>query len=230
MGKGADYQAVFSERRDLALHWEIEQRLLDEIVTRRFGGGPFRYLDFACGTGRILAHVERRAGEATGVDLSPTMLQVARQRVQRARIVEGDLTRDDLLGDARFDLITCFRFFPNAQPALRAQVMERLVAHLAPQGLLVFNNHQNHRGLRRRLVRAVGRDPGHEMRTDEVDTLVRGAGLRVLRRHGVGLLPLSHRMIVAPVPILARVEHGVADTPVAVRWATSILYECVHAS
>lgn len=202
--------------------------MLDEIVARRFGGGPFRALDFACGTGRILSYLEDRAREATGVDVSPTMLAVARRRVRTARIIEGDLTREDLLGDARFDLITCFRFFPNAQPELRAEVMDRLVAHLAPHGLLVFNNHQNHRGLRRRLVRAVGKDPGHEMRTDEVDALVHGAGLRVLRRHGVGLLPLTHRMIVLPVPLLARVEHRLAGSPVARRWATSILYECVH--
>ena len=45
----------------------------------------------------------------------------------RATLVEGDLTREPLLGERRFDLVTAFRFFPNAEPALRRDVMAALV-------------------------------------------------------------------------------------------------------
>lgn len=224
--KGQDYQDIFVERRDLAMAWAVERRLLDELVLRRFGDRPFRYLDFACGTGRILAHMERHATESVGVDVSRSMIACARPWLERATVIRGDLTRDPVLGDRRFDLITAFRFFPNAEPELRHEAMAALVRHLAPGGVIVFNNHQNSVALRRRLLRVAGRDPGHEMRPAEVGELLDGVGLEVQAVHGVGLLPFSHRFMPLPVGLLTDLEHRLADTPLSRRLATSLLFEC----
>ncbi len=60
---------------------------------------------------------------ATGIDVSASMLAVARQSAPSAEIVEGDPTREDLLSERHFDLITAFRSFPNAEDPLREAAM-----------------------------------------------------------------------------------------------------------
>ena len=112
--KGWGYHTTFSSLRYRATIWRLEQRLLFEIVRDNFPTEPPRYLDFACGTGRILGHLAPYCESALGVDVSASMLDVARRKVKRAEIIEADLTRDDRLCGQEFDLITAFRFFPNA--------------------------------------------------------------------------------------------------------------------
>jgi len=76
-------------------------------------GDHLRLLDLACGTGAQLLALapEMERLEATGIDLSPEMLEVGRIRLgraglaNRARLLEGDATRLDF-PDASFDAVT----------------------------------------------------------------------------------------------------------------------------
>jgi ubiquinone/menaquinone biosynthesis C-methylase UbiE len=67
---------------------------------------PGRALDAACGTGRHAAHLAERGHDVTGVDGSPEMLQLARERVPRARFLDGDL-RGLPVDDGDMDLAVC---------------------------------------------------------------------------------------------------------------------------
>jgi SAM-dependent methyltransferase len=67
---------------------------------------PGRGLDAACGTGRHAAHLAQRGHDVTGVDGSPEMLGLARERVPDARFLDGDL-RDLPVEDGEFDLAVC---------------------------------------------------------------------------------------------------------------------------
>jgi ubiquinone/menaquinone biosynthesis C-methylase UbiE len=59
---------------------EVEAALLAAI-----GPGPFRsFLDLGTGTGRVLSLMAERAQRCIGVDLSPSMLAVARSNIERA--------------------------------------------------------------------------------------------------------------------------------------------------
>jgi SAM-dependent methyltransferase len=53
-------------------------------------------LDIGCGTGAVLCHLAPRAGEATGVDISPAMRVVARTRVREAGISNATVRQGDL--------------------------------------------------------------------------------------------------------------------------------------
>jgi len=121
----------------------IEGRLLNSVVDRYFPSRPFSYLDFACGTGRVMARIAPRAATAVGVDVSKAMLDRARDRVPRATLVLGDIAAEPSLLDRRFDLITSFRFLVNAQPDMRRDTLRRLGEVLLPDGLLVCNVHAN---------------------------------------------------------------------------------------
>jgi SAM-dependent methyltransferase len=65
-----------------------------------------RALDAACGTGRHAAHLAERGHEVTGVDGSPEMLELARERLPDVRLLEGDLHALPV-DDGEFDLALC---------------------------------------------------------------------------------------------------------------------------
>jgi demethylmenaquinone methyltransferase/2-methoxy-6-polyprenyl-1,4-benzoquinol methylase len=77
-------------------------------LAARAGGG--RWIDMCTGTGETAAYLSRSAGPETGIyalDLSPSMMAVARERPEseRIRFVAGD-TKDLPFPDGSFDLIT----------------------------------------------------------------------------------------------------------------------------
>ena len=85
--------------------WEAHH--VREIVQQLFPDRVPRYLDFACGTGRILDVLAPLARDVTGLDIAASMLAEAARLVPRARLVQGDLTRDPL-GLGPFELVSTF--------------------------------------------------------------------------------------------------------------------------
>ena len=51
------------------------------------------------------------------------MLALARERCPHAKVILGDVTTTPGLAPGPFDLITAFRFFLNAEPTLRNEVL-----------------------------------------------------------------------------------------------------------
>jgi SAM-dependent methyltransferase len=102
--------------------------------------GRKRILDAACGNGRysrfLLRHADPDA-KLTTFDLSPKMLERARNRLKSERVTHAvaDLTRLPY-GDASFDAIVCgwvLEHLPDPRPGLR-----ELARVLAPGGRLLL--------------------------------------------------------------------------------------------
>ena len=198
-----DYDAkLFSPGSFDAALWEHEQRLVDRIVQHQVRSRA-SYLDFACGTGRVLCHVEQHFQTATGLDISDSMLTVARSRVRGATLVQGDATTDPtLLGSRRFDFITAFRFFLNAQPELREEAMAFLASSLRDEhSRLLFNVHGNRHSTRALLAAkaTLTREQFASMSVRESLDLAARHGLQIVEWYGIGsydksllrLMPLS---------------------------------------
>src|SRR6185437_4953180 len=80
---------------------------LIEAAFRRFGAKPVSLLDVGCGTGRHLIELARRGYRASGVDLSASMLDRAREAA--AKDLPADNQPELLCGDARdFDFQRTF--------------------------------------------------------------------------------------------------------------------------
>jgi len=79
-------------------------------VLEHFGLWPMKILDLACGEGTFAVAMANRGLRVTGVDLSPDMLEIARQRAAtegvRVKFLRQDMRSLSLRG--RFDLVTCW--------------------------------------------------------------------------------------------------------------------------
>jgi predicted TPR repeat methyltransferase len=209
--------------------WRLEQRVLDRVLSDHLESGKVALLDFACGTGRIMGHLLGRVGSVTGVDVSSSMMEIARKVAPGAELIEADLTQNDVLGERCFDLVTSFRFFPNAEPELRRSVMRALARHLSPRGVLVFNNHKNRNSLRRRISRFLGREVTRGTMTHaEVETLLAGAGLRILETIPLASLPISDKHLLLPISLLEPVERWLGGSPRLASVAQDIIYVCAR--
>ncbi len=190
--KGNAYDAMYLSDPWQRRLWQREQEILSHIIRRFYKGREVRLLDFACGTGRIASVLEGQVHTATGVDVSDSMLEVARSKLSRTRLIKANLTEENVLAGERFNLITAFRFFPNAEPELRESALGVLATLLSDDGYLVFNNHLNKQSMLYGWENVSAWRHGvagpHVMSNGECLDLLRSKGLEVVRKYPVGLL------------------------------------------
>ena len=104
---------------------------------------PASLLDLACGSGIFAAHMAAKGLRVTGLDISPMMLEIAREtaREQGAAVtwVQADMSQLNL-GES-FDCVTCF--FDSLNYLLKADELARafqaVSAHLKPGGFFIFD-------------------------------------------------------------------------------------------
>jgi ubiquinone/menaquinone biosynthesis C-methylase UbiE len=186
LSKGDQYDAQLATTPFDAYLSAWERRRLPAVLERFVPGGPRRYLDFACGTGRITEQVAPLARESVGVDISESMIAQARLKCPRTQFHVADLTQGDPdLG--QFDLVTSFRFFGNAQDELRDAALRAITRRLAPGGHLVINSHRNPRALYALLDRATGGNAGAmDLHHGKLEALMGRHGLRIVGRQPIG--------------------------------------------
>ena len=223
---GIAYEERFHKNPYRSMMWELEQEVLDGIPKEFYPSRSIRHLDFACGTGRILSHLKGQTAVSVGVDLSESMLEVARKRNSDAEIIKADITQEDVLGDRKFNLITAFRFFPNAQEILRYEVIKKLVEHLDDDGLLVFNNHLNTSSLLVFLSRLLMKKKRHGMARDEVDTLLKSVNMFVHRKYCLGIIPSTEKRLLLPRLLLAPLERLLSKVSFMSSLATNQIFVC----
>lgn len=212
-GKGDAYDRDYQTSIFLTYLWEKERKLLVDLICRerlRHGADePFGYLDFACGTARVLSALEGYASRAVGLDVSSEMLRAAQHKVSSAELVLGDFVEDPDIVRGKFHFVTAFRFFPNADPGLREKAAAYLSERTARGGLLVVNNHQNSTSLLCVLGRLVGkRWPWTPMRTRHLIDLLTGVGFELVGRRSYGVLPGTARRPYLPTWIHALVDEA----------------------
>jgi SAM-dependent methyltransferase len=131
----ADHIAPYKQRKDVDFWVEMAHE----------SGGPV--LEIGCGTGRVVLPIARAGIRITGLDLSPAMLSMCRQKLlheplsvrNRVQLVEGDMRRFDL--DREFALVTTpFRPFQHLLSVEdQLECLQTIHRHLSSSGRLVLD-------------------------------------------------------------------------------------------
>jgi len=113
-----------------------ETEAVASIVDGELRTGGRRLLDVACGTGLHLEHLKARF-DTEGLDVSPELLEVARERNPGLTFHEADMRSFTL--DTRYDVITCLFSSIGYMTTLKDlhTAIERMAAHLVSGGLLI---------------------------------------------------------------------------------------------
>lgn len=212
--------ALFAEIAELedGSFWFSERNRLIEWALRRYAPNMRDFLEVGCGTGYVLANLERAfpAARCVGVEPFEAALEIARGRVQGA-----ELRRDgaaELGESAAYDAVGCFDVLEHIADDRGA--LDAMAAALRPGGALVLTVPQ-HRWLwsdaderaehvrryrRRELLERVG-DAGLEVErcTSFVTTLLPVlAASRVVRRFRPPADPLAELRMASWVQSLLR--------------------------
>lgn len=226
IGKGDSYQLSFTQSSYLHMVWQFEKKILKSILAKFYKNVEINHLDFACGTGRILCFFEHYTKKSIGVDLSPSMLSVARKNVKKAEIIEVDITRKNILEGQKFNLITAFRFFPNAENELRGEVFRELSNLLSPNGYLVFNNHKHTGSLRNHLARLFGHREFKGMSQDETKALLISNSLEIVKIYSLCIFPASAKHTLIPIFLLRPLELFLSRLPFTYDFGENLIYVC----
>jgi SAM-dependent methyltransferase len=212
--------------------WELYKPYLIQIV-RKFAStrDHLKYLDFACGTGRITTELESLATDSLGIDISQPMLDYASHKLSHTTLRCGDILQQPDIADYDYDLITAFRFFLNTEPEMRALVMRSLASRLSTSGgKLIFNIHSHSGsvdGIKSLYRRLRGWPPVNAMSYAQVRRLVEDAGLEIEAWYGFALWP--DRLYLTPVGKLCRQIDQWAARIRPLRWISKdMLFVCRH--
>jgi SAM-dependent methyltransferase len=180
--------------------WHLQAPLLKKILGRVRQENPEgSHFDFACGTGRITRLAEDFFEKVDALDISPTMVDIAREEDSKAKFFVGNILESPELCPGPYASITSFRLLLNVDPLLRAPILVQLNRRLQPNGALIVNLHGNRKSLRHPAIlwkkwkHRGDADPSNimlnEMSQDEVEKCLEAAGFQVDEIHGFGVLP-----------------------------------------
>lgn len=121
------YAAMFAAAADM---------VVPSLVEAVEAGPGMEVLDLCCGQGNVAAALVGAGAEVSGLDFSPTMLEMARKAVPEARFVEGD-AMDLSFADQSFDAVTIGFGVPHVPDPEELFAEVRRV--LRPGGRLAFS-------------------------------------------------------------------------------------------
>jgi len=96
-----------------------------------------RVLDVGCGTGSATVIAAARAKEVVGIDLSPDMIELAREKVRKKGIVNTKLLAisvEEYHPDRQFDKVISSFMIPHVKPVFRPAIYSCMFSFLKPGG------------------------------------------------------------------------------------------------
>ena len=130
-------QDIISFFDRLAPQWDADMIRSDEIINLILDTADVTsskdVLDVACGTGVLFPdYLKRNVGSLTGIDISPEMAKLAREKFPQVQVICGDVEETHF--DKKFDCIMVYNAFPHFPNPER--LIKVLASWLKPGGTL----------------------------------------------------------------------------------------------
>jgi SAM-dependent methyltransferase len=114
--------------------------LMDHLESRHISTPKRRALDFGCGVGRLTQALARHFNVVDGVDIAPSMIELANKFNRygdrcRYYVTDADLS---LFEDGIFDFIYTSFVLQHIKPEYSKNYIKEFLRLLAPEGVLVF--------------------------------------------------------------------------------------------
>lgn len=194
--QAASYFATHAANWDDLRAMHVAEETVEAAIRDAVGAQPIgSLLDIGTGTGRMLELLAPQAGRALGVDLSPQMLGIARNRLERAGLRNAQLRQGDMFAlpveRNAFDLVVLHQVLHYLDDPTRA--LREATATLRPGGRLVVVDFAPHQ---EESLRAAHAHRRLGFSRDEIAGAMAEAGLDVtltrdLAPEGAGTLTVS---------------------------------------
>jgi SAM-dependent methyltransferase len=174
---------------------------LDVFADAVAGRGPV--LDVGCGPGQVTAYLVERGVDASGVDLSPRMIEHARRLHPHCTFTAASATELELAEASLAGVMGWWSLF-NLPRDVLPQVLASFARALAPGGQLIVATHVGDDDLVR--TEAYGGVPvrwtTHRWRLEQLTALIEATGLRLVAE--VRVHPDGHQLWGPGVVVVAR--------------------------
>tara|TARA_B100000941_G_C28454144_1_gene526837 strand:- start:248 stop:1069 length:822 start_codon:yes stop_codon:yes gene_type:complete len=200
--KGKDYHDRFENLPGRKIIWKIEKKIIDIFLEKL---DNLDHLDFAGGTGRITEYLQNKSKKQYLIDSSTKMISHAKKILNNVNFINEDFKKISKI-DKQFDLVTAFRFFPNAEPHLREAAMKFISINMKEGGYLIINNHKNFWSLPFILKRLTFRSDGFGMTHTEIKSIVEKYNLKIIDYYSCGVIFEAEKSKLIPWKLFENLE------------------------
>ena len=149
-GRQDPFWAILSQPEKVQGRWDAQEFFRtgrDEIATvlsylssLGLTVGTNRALDFGCGVGRLTQALAGHFDEVVGIDIAPSMVELARlhDRTGRCRFVLNETDRLAGIASGTVDFVYSNIVLQHVEPRFTRRYLAEFVRVLRPGGLLVF--------------------------------------------------------------------------------------------
>lgn len=118
------------------------KRVLARIYEQVRQGRGKCVLDIGFGTGVLTAKLYENGYDITGIDFSERMIQIARDKMPRARLIQHDFSNGlpVELAESKFDAIVCTYAIHHLDDAAKIKFLKELQTHLNAEGRIYIGD------------------------------------------------------------------------------------------
>ena len=144
-----DLLAPFYDSINSDIDYSLWADFIEKIIERECSVRPELLLDLGCGTGKMTLELARRGYDMTGVDISPEMLNVARERAEREELdvlwLCQDMTEFELYGTVDVALCCLDGINHLTDTSSLKKTFALVHNYLSPDGLFIFDVNGKHK-------------------------------------------------------------------------------------
>jgi ubiquinone/menaquinone biosynthesis C-methylase UbiE len=132
---------------------EIES-IMDQIAELNLKISYKKALDFGCGIGRVTQALGNYFDHVDGIDIAPSMINLANSYNKHGSSVDyhlNDTDNLDFLPDNAYDFIYSVEVLQHMHPRYQEKYLSELLRVLSPNGLLVFELPSEYTGLKQKI-------------------------------------------------------------------------------